>query len=227
MDFNNTKDTYRETIEQTIQFAGKGLDFFTSVKADYLRKIVKAELPDVTKPKILDVGCGHGYIHPNLRSFGFEVVGVEVATDVLPLARQANPDVTYLGYDGKTLPFAEHNFDVALAICVMHHVPPEQWANFSREMRRVLRPGGIVVIFEHNPLNPLTRYVVANNEIDSDAVLLSARTLRKLLRDADFSAVKSRNILFTPSSNPMLRALEEKISWCPFGAQYYAVGKAV
>ena len=226
MDFNETKETYRDTIEQTIAFAGKGLDFFTKIKADYLRKIVEAELPEIEKPRILDVGCGHGYIHPDLRRFGFQVVGVEVAEDVLPLAREANPEVTYFGYDGTILPFEDNSFDVALTICVMHHVPPDQWPNFSREMRRVLRPGGIAVIFEHNPLNPLTRYVVASNEIDDDAVLLSARTLRGLLRNAEFSSVRTRNILFTPFSNPVFRAIDENLGWCPFGAQYYAVGKA-
>lgn len=226
MDFNETKETYRDTIEQTIAFAGKDLDFFTKVKADYLRKIVKAELPEIDKPRILDVGCGHGYIHSDLRSFGYQVVGVEVAEDVLPLAREANPDVTYLEYDGTTLPFEGNSFDVTLTICVMHHVPPEQWPDFSREMRRVLRPGGIAVIFEHNPFNPLTRYVVASNEIDDDAVLLSARTLRGLLRDAGFSSVKSRNILFTPFANPVFRAIDENLGRCPCGAQYYAIGKA-
>jgi SAM-dependent methyltransferase len=225
MDFNETKETYRSTIEQTIAFAGKGLDFFTSVKADYLRRIVEAELPGTEKPRILDVGCGHGYIHPNLRCFGYEIVGVEVATDVLPLAREANPEVTYMGYDGTTLPFDDSSFDVVITICVMHHVPPEQWPSFSREMRRVLRPGGIAVVFEHNPLNPLTRYVVASNEIDDDAVLLPARMLRGILRDAGFSEVKTRSILFTPFASPVFRALDEKLGWCPFGAQYYAIGR--
>lgn len=225
MDFNETKETYRSTIEQTIAFAGKGLDFFTDVKADYLRKVVEAELPEVETPRVLDVGCGHGYIHRKLLSFGYNIVGVEIATDVLPFAREANPSITYLGYDGTTLPFDDNSFDVAVTICVMHHVPRKHWPNFSREMRRVLRPGGIAVIFEHNPLNPLTRYVVASNEIDDDAVLLSARKLRGILRHAGFSNVKSRNFLFTPFAGPIFRTLDEKLSWCPFGAQYYAVGR--
>lgn len=227
MDFNETKQTYRDTIEQTIAFAGKDLDFFTRVKADYLRRIIEAGLPGHNRPRLLDVGCGHGYIHPDLRGFGYDVVGVEVATEVLPLARQANPDVTYLGYDGTTLPFDDNSFDVAMAICVMHHVPPEQWPNFSCEMQRVLRPGGVVAIFEHNPWNPLTRYVVANNEIDDDAVLLAAPRLRGLLKDAGFSEVRTRNILFTPFASPLFRAIDRKLGWCPLGAQYYALGKAV
>jgi len=225
-DFNETKESYRDTIEQSIAFVGKGLDFFTELKATYLQKSVAAELPAVDEPRILDIGCGHGYIHRSLRRFGYEVVGIEVAGDVLALAREANPEVTYIAYDGTTLPFEDKNFDVALAICVMHHVLPEQWPSFLREMRRVVRSGGIAIIFEHNPFNPLTRYVVASNEIDDDAILLSARTLRGLLRDAGFAPVKTRNIIFTPFASSVFRPLDEKLGWCPFGAQYYAVGKA-
>jgi SAM-dependent methyltransferase len=225
MDFNETKETYRGSIERTIAFAGKGLDFFTKVKADYVNKIVEAELPEVGRPRILDVGCGHGYIHADLCRFGFDVVGVEVAEDVLPFAQAANPEASYSGYDGKNLPFEDNSFDLALTICVMHHVPPEQWPNFAEEMQRVIRPGGIVVVFEHNPYNPLTRFVVSRNKIDDDAVLLSAKTLRRLLSNAGFSTMQTRNILFTPFENPIFRAIDANLGWCPFGAQYYAVGR--
>ncbi|WP_018294661.1 class I SAM-dependent methyltransferase [Mariprofundus ferrooxydans] len=225
MDFNEVKDSYQEKVEQSVGFSGKGLDFFTSVKADYLRMIIDKDMPGVERPKILDVGCGHGYIHPYLGQFGYEITGVEFAVDVLEVARKENPGIEYIGYNGSKLPFEDHSFDVTLAICVMHHVPPEQWLAFLAEMRRVLRPGGVVVIFEHNPLNPLTRYVVANNEIDDDAVLLSAKTLRTLLHESGFARVKSRNILFTPFANPVFRVIDVKLGWLPFGAQYYAIGR--
>ena len=224
MDFNESKDNYRETIERTIAFAGKGLDFFTEVKADYLRKIVASRLGETSVPKILDIGCGHGLMHPYLRSFGFDIVGAEVAREVLPLAQAANPDVLYVGYDGRRLPFASQSFDLALAVCVMHHVPPAEWKDFLGEMRRVLRSGGLAVVFEHNPLNPLTRYVVASNAIDADAHLLSARTLRSLMRQAGFEAPLTRNILFTPFAHPGFRWLDDRLGRIPFGAQYYAIG---
>src|SRR5689334_19647654 len=100
MDFNQSKNSYREIIERSIAFAGKGLDFFTEVKADYLRKIVSQFRAEMTAPRILDIGCGHGLMHPYLRSYGFDMVGVDVATEVLALARKANPNVAYVGYNG-------------------------------------------------------------------------------------------------------------------------------
>jgi SAM-dependent methyltransferase len=224
MDFNESKNNYRETIERSIAFAGKKLDFFTQVKAEYLRKIAARILGTAKAPRILDIGCGHGLMHRSLRSFAFEIVGAEMAVEVLPLARAANPDVAYVGYDGRTLPFAPNSFDIALAVCVMHHVPPAEWIGFLREMRRVLRPGGLAVVFEHNPLNPLTRYVVASNAIDADANLLSAGMLRSLMRQAGFAEPLTRNILFTPFAHPGFRWLDDRLGRLPFGAQYYAIG---
>jgi SAM-dependent methyltransferase len=224
MDFNQSKHDYHHTIERSIAFVGKGLDFFTEVKADCLRKVVARIFTGVTAPRMLDIGCGHGLIHPYLRAFGFEIVGAEVATEVLSLARAANPGVAYVGYDGQRLPFRAQSFDLALAVCVLHHVAPAQWREFLQEMRRVLRPGGLAVVFEHNPLNPLTRYVVASNSIDVDANLLSARMLRELMRQAGFETPRTRNILFTPFAHPGFRWLDDRLGWIPFGAQYYGIG---
>lgn len=222
MDFNKYKASYSETIERSIKFSGQEHDFFTRIKAEFLHEIIKKYIPQISEPYLLDVGCGHGLIHKHLKNHKVKLVGVEMANEVLELARQENPAVDYFCHDGETLPFEENTFDVVFAICVMHHVPPLQWLNFLVEMKRVLKPGGIVVIFEHNPYNPLTRYIVANNILDEDAVLLSSGSLKKLFLKAGFSDQSSRNILFTPFSHRIFRWLDKKLGWCPVGAQYYA-----
>jgi SAM-dependent methyltransferase len=224
MDFDTTKFTYKDKVEDAVSFSGKGLDYYTKVKASFVSKVVKRHLPNVSKPRILDVGCGHGYIHSFLKEHAWEITGVETAAEVLALAKQENPENAYIAYDGRSLPFANESFDVALAVCVMHHVPPEQWSGFISEAKRVLRPGGQVLIFEHNPLNPLTRYVVATNEIDADAVLLSHSKLSELLVKGGFCGVYARSILFTPFDGRFFHKLDEKLGWLPFGAQYYATG---
>ncbi|BBJ00645.1 methylase [Ferrigenium kumadai] len=226
-DFNAQKFTYKEVIEEKISFAGKGLDFYTKVKADFIKLVISKHLSDACRPKVLDIGCGHGFIHPMLHSFGYDVTGVEPAEEVLSLAQMSNPENRYCAYDGQVLPFAEASFDVALAICVMHHVAPSQWAQFLAEARRVLRPGGQIIIFEHNPLNPLTSYVVAHNDIDVGAVLLPHRKLADMLRQAGFENVYARSILFTPFAHHAFRRLDERLGWLPFGAQYYATGTVV
>jgi len=225
MDFNQYRNSYVNTIEESLRFSGKEHDFFTRIKADFLGEIVEACLPGVPHPKLLDVGCGHGLIHAHLKNKKWEIVGVEVADAVIELAKAANPDVQYHAHDGKTLPFLAGQFDVVMAICVMHHVVPADWIDFLNEMKRMLRPGGIAVVFEHNPYNPWTRYIVANNVLDEDAVLLSSRTLKKMMHQVGYRSVKSRNILFTPFAHGFFRWLDKVLGWLPIGAQYYSIGR--
>lgn len=225
MDFNKYTDSYRRMIEESISFTGKEHDFFTKVKADILCKIIKLNLAHVDLPYILDVGCGHGFIHNHLKSTKIKLVGVEMADEVIKIAKENNTHVNYINHDGMTLPFEENIFDVVFAICVLHHVPCNQWPSFLSEMKRVLKKGGIAIIFEHNPYNPLTRYIVANNVLDSDAVLLSSHKLKKLMKKAGFANRASRNFLFTPFSYVIFRWLDDLLGKFPFGAQYYAFGK--
>ena len=79
MNFNETKNSYRANIEKTISFAGQSLDFFTKIKADYMKEIVARELPGIARPRLLDVGCGHGFIHPYLLTSGYDITGAKIA----------------------------------------------------------------------------------------------------------------------------------------------------
>jgi SAM-dependent methyltransferase len=108
----------------------------------------------------------------------------------------------------------------------MHHVPPAQWPAFAAEMKRVVRPGGLAVVFEHNPFNPLTRRVVSNCEFDADAVLLRPKQTRALLADAGFRDLQSRSILSVPSFGKGTRAVDLALGRLPLGAQYFVRGVA-
>src|ERR1700680_3133656 len=94
VDFNTAKDHYREVIERSIGFAGRGLDYYTKAKADALKRAVGRDFPPLKKPKLLDVGCGHGLIHPYLAG-SFVITGTDVAGEVLTIAAQQNSGVCY------------------------------------------------------------------------------------------------------------------------------------
>lgn len=229
-EFDAFRDTYADDINKTIAFSGKTQDFFTKIKADHILDLLKCNLPKIdSKIKILDVGCGHGLIHPYLlNGFGSTsatLTGIDVAATVVDVAREENPKVTYDVYDGLRLPYDDGSFSFAYTICVMHHVPPAQWAAFLKEMRRVVKPGGIVAVFEHNPINPLTRHIVRTCPLDENAVLLKSGKLASLFKDQGLMDIQKRFILFTPFEHKFFRSFDHSIGWLPLGAQYYVRGR--
>ena len=67
--------------------------------------------------------------------------GIDVSAQSIAQARASNDQFEYQAFDGKTFPYDCGSFDLATAICVLHHVPPAEWPGFVAEMRRVVRPG--------------------------------------------------------------------------------------
>jgi len=108
----------------------------------------------------------------------------------------------------------------------MHHVPPEEWPVFTAELRRVVKPGGVALIFEHNPYNFVTRRVVSSCVFDKNAILLKPGETRALLKEAGFTKVETRYILTVPAANPALQIVDRLFGRLPLGAQYYALGIA-
>lgn len=174
--------------------------------------------------RALDVGCGVGLTDRYLGELS-SVVGVDISPGVLEVAREANPGVWYVEYDGKRLPFEDESFDLAFTICVLHHVPVAGWSAFIAEISRCVRPGGLVALFEHNPFNPLTRLVVHRCAFDKDVTLLRRSKAVRLLREAGLELVESAFILFFPWRVPALNALELHLGRVPLGSQYFVAGR--
>lgn len=221
--FDNYRGNYRDVVQSSIDFSSLPHDFFMRAKADLLRELIARRLGPV-KPAMLDVGCGVGSFHPLLCSMVGRVSGIDVSSASIEQARADNHDVEYRVFDGSSFPFDDGSFDLATAICVLHHVAPDQWPHFINEMRRVVRPGGLVCVIEHNPLNPLTRLAVARCEFDRDAVLLSAGKVRKLMKASGLSAIGTQRFLLLPWEAKSARRIEGAFSKLPLGAQYAAFG---
>ncbi len=223
--FDQYKDSYVKSVEASVSFSGKGHRFFTQVKARELLNSLRRLKGETQTLSILDVGCGTGATDEFLVGEFNQVSGTDVSEGVLETARKNQPSVLYKFYDGLTLPFADASFDVSFTICVMHHVPPTHWSAFIAEMKRVTKPGGLCYVFEHNPLNPLTRKAVRDCEFDQDAVLLNKARVRELFQEVDLEIQEERYILFAPIEGELIRRAESMLRWLPIGAQYFVCGK--
>lgn len=224
-DFDRYEERYDELVARSIAFSGRGHAFFVEAKARHLLDVVRRHLGDPASLALLDVGCGHGLVHRHLGAFG-RVEGVDASPAMIERARLGNPAIRYTTGDATSLPFDAGVFDVVFAVGLLHHLEPGLRDESLREMRRVARPGGLVVLFEHNPLNPLTRLAVERCEFDEGVVLLGPREVVRRAHAAGLAPVERRYILFFPWDVSLLRGFERALRRLPFGAQYYVAAHA-
>ena len=92
-------------------------------------------------------------------------------------------------YDGGDIPLEAGSFDLVFSACVFHHIEGGEHVGIFQQLRRLLKPTGHIVTFEHNPINPVTRYMVATCPFDENAVLIPAAELRRRQGDAGFNAI--------------------------------------
>ncbi len=92
--------------------------------------------------RVLDVGCGGGFLANHLARAGFRVTGLDASEEALEVAARhdATRRVTYLRGDGYGLPFEDASFDAVCAMDFLEHV--EDPARVVSEAARVLRPEG-------------------------------------------------------------------------------------
>jgi SAM-dependent methyltransferase len=220
-EFDRFEDTYEAELDDAISFAGREHDFYVEAKARRLLELARRRLAD--RPlRVLDVGCGIGLTDRHLLPHVESLEGVDVAPGMVEQARARNADAAYSVYDGERLPFDEATFELSFAICVLHHVEAGARRPLVAEMARVTKPDGLVAVFEHNPLNPLTRRVVRSCAFDEDVELMGLGELVRLFRAAGLEIADREYLLFTPWRAD---ALERRLRRLPVGAQYVVSGR--
>ncbi len=227
VEFDKFADEYRDLHAANIKLSGESPEYF----AEYKIADIAAELAHTNSPaptKVLDFGAGVGYSVP---FFGrhlptARVTCLDVSRKSLDIGAAKHGSVAdFQHFDGARIPFVSDTFDIALASCVFHHIPHDEHVALLAEIRRVLAPRGWLFVFEHNPLNPLTRHAVNTCAFDEHAELMRAPTLRRRVRAAGFSAAEVNYRIFFPHALRALRPLEARLKWLPLGAQYYVAAR--
>ena len=225
-EFDKHAASYDGGLDNPIKrMMGDSADQFIAVKARWLLR----REPGLRTAGLamLDYGCGAGDLMRVLAGMGCKasVTGCDVSTGMLaevgprwPQALGASP--TTAVQDGARTPFADGQFDVATISAVLHHVPVEERAAVYAELGRVVKPGGRIYVFEHNPRNPLVRYVIARTPIDENAILLDAREVQEGLLGAARYELETDYLMFMPPGLAFLRPVDRALAWLPLGAQY-------
>jgi SAM-dependent methyltransferase len=222
-EFDRFDGAYESALRKAVKVSGRDLAFFTEVKAEVLIDLATRRLEEPARLRVLDLGCGPGLTDAYLVDAFQEVNGVDVSAAMIKEAAARNPSAHYEVFDGTRMPYRDRSFDLAFAINVFHHVALDEREALTRELARVLRPGGLAAIIEHNPLNPVTRRIVSNCAFDEDAVLFGRREAERLLTGAGLDLVERRYLLFVPRR---ARRLERVLRWVPLGAQFLVAAHA-
>jgi ubiquinone/menaquinone biosynthesis C-methylase UbiE len=110
---------------------------------------VLAVLQAEPRARVLDLGCGTGQLAHRLRRAGARVVGCDFSAGMLAAARARDRRVGWVQGDALHLPFGRAVFDAVVSTQTYHWFPEQAVA--LREIARVLRPGGLIVLTAVRP----------------------------------------------------------------------------
>lgn len=154
--------------------------------------------------RALDAGCGTGIYARGLAERGLQVTGVDEDAEMLDAARRKVPSASFVRADVTALPFADDSFDVAVAVTVLCFVRDPGAA--VRELVRVTRPGGRVVLGELNRVSLWAAWRRLRGWTGaspwSSAHFYTPRALTALLRGAGAVAIDTRSAAYLPPGAP-------------------------
>lgn len=226
-EFDRFAEEYTAIHENNIRVTGEKPQYFAEYKVRDVASLL-AEVHLTQQPRILDFGAGIGSSVPYWHVYlpGADVTCLDVSRRSIELGKSRNGNAAhFVHFDGVSIPFPTGHFEVAFAACVFHHIEQEEHLNLFRELRRVLKRGGLLVVYEHNPYNPLTVHAVNTCTFDENAKLLRPKELQKSMQKAGFASPRIRYRVFFPKALSRLRFFEKRLMWLPLGAQYYAAAQ--
>jgi SAM-dependent methyltransferase len=224
-EFDKHAADYDGGLDNPVKRALGDADSFIAVKARWLLR----HEPGLRRGgvSLLDYGCGAGDLMRVLAGLGGRgpFTGCDVSTGMLAEAARRwpaalGPAPALAPQDGARTPFADGQFDAAIISAVLHHVPPTERPAVYAELGRILRPGGRLYVFEHNPRNPLVRHVIARTPIDANAILLDANEVQEGLLGSGRYELETDYLMFMPPGLTFLRFVDRALAWLPLGAQY-------
>lgn len=218
-EFDEYAANYDEALAQGIAASGEDKIYFVRRRLEWLKGCLESL---AMKPVIaMEYGCGTGSALPYLSDLLAvnSLVAVDVSAKSLEVARSRFGSLSARF-------FHAHEYDpigeVDVAVCngVFHHIPPTQRAVAVDYVYRCLKPGGVFALWENNPWNLGTRYVMSRIPFDRNAITLSPPETQRLLKSRGFSLLRTDFLFIFPRPLAWLRVLEQPLSRLPFGAQY-------
>jgi len=222
--FDRHADTYDADLNAALSASGESKEYFARKRVQWLERQI-SKLGQQPRHAV-DYGCGIGDTSVLLlKSFNLEsVIGLDISSRSLEVARQRHASngcrfVRFADY----APVAET--DLVYSNGTFHHIPPVERPGCVKYIRDCLRPGGLFSLWENNPWNPGTSYVMSRCVFDHDAITLTPPEAARLLRAGGLEIIHITYLFFFPRFLRLLRSLEPCFSRLPLGGQYQVLSR--
>lgn len=217
--FDEYATDYDLALNQGLSVTGEDKLYFARGRIEWLARCLQRL--GIEPDQAMDFGCGTGSsVRYLVELTGSQtVLGLDVSDKSLNVARrECDPQRSRFVLLGQYEPGAE--MDLAFCNGVFHHVPVDKRHSTMSYIYNSLRPGGLFALWENNPWNPGTRYVMSRIPFDRDAITLTAPDARRLAQAAGFEILRTDFLFIFPKPLSWLRGLEPLLARAPLGAQY-------
>jgi SAM-dependent methyltransferase len=222
IDFDSYADSYDRALAEGLAVSGENREYFAEGRVKWLADCLRQMgfVPSL----VIDYGCGTGSSSPLLLEFlrPKTVIGLDSSMRSIDVARR--------DYGSERIRFSSveeyepaETADLVYCNGVFHHIPPELRNSSLKFLHQTLRSGGLFSLWENNPWNPGTQYIMSRIPFDRDAIKLSPLETQSLVRSEGFSVLRTDFAFFFPRFLRFLRPTEKFISSVPLGAQYQVI----
>lgn len=185
------------------EYKEKSKDHFEKMSSDYSNALDKytepmhntllKELDGKNFKTLLDVGCGNGiFLSMILNKFDVEVSGIDISPGMIEKSKELLDDRADLKVgDSEHLPWNNRSFDIVTCNASFHHYPSPELV--LKEVKRILRPGGILMIADPFTPNNLLRFFLnlfMQFSKSGDVRIYSQKEMRELLEKCGFTLIR-------------------------------------
>ena len=225
MDFDNFDihaDKYEDTLNKSLEFTGADGSYYAERKIQSLHNFYKDNGLDYPQ-NILEFGCGTGN-NLDQCSLYFKnslLHGIDISSKSTDITRERNICNCIVKHCNiNEIPYDDSYFDLVIISNVFHHIDYELHEKTLSLIRSKVKRGGIIAIFEHNPINPFTVKFVKDCPLDIDVRLLKHTYTKTILQSLGFKILSTRFITFLPPFFARFNYIENYLTRIALGAQY-------
>jgi ubiquinone/menaquinone biosynthesis C-methylase UbiE len=160
---------------------------------------------------MIDLGAADGRMLDSLQQKYTKArcVGVEYSRDLVDFAKAKYPHLEIVRGDAQSLNFPDTSFDVVIAAALIEHVPDP--AKIICEAKRILRPGGILILTSPDPFWGHLAALVGHIKKGQHKTLMNLKQLSDLAMKSGFNILKTQKFMLSPVGVPFEFILEKGI----------------